>query len=195
MGVGRPLQYEPDAMLLAVMQTFWQQGYDGTSMRDLLEATGLSKSSFYEAFSNKRDALERALARYCDMVTVDLEGRLRIAPSALGFIEEVLTEAAAEVITTRAPRGCMIVNVATEFGARDARIQALVTTAVGRVTNVFIAAVKHAQSDNEIGSDKDPKVLGRYLLASLSGLRTLVKAGSSHRALRDVVAVIMSALR
>lgn len=66
---------------------------------------------------------------------------------------------------------------------------------MGRVTKVFIAAVKRAQSAGEISADKDANVLGRYLLASLSGLRTLVKAGSSHRALREVVAIIMSALR
>ena len=110
------------------MQTFWQQGYDGTSMRDLLDVTCLSKSSFYEAFTSKQHALERALEHYCDTVTADLQARLRVAPSALGFIEDVLAEAVAEVLTTREPRGCMIVNVATEFSARDARVRDLIAT-------------------------------------------------------------------
>ncbi|MCI0439370.1 MAG: TetR/AcrR family transcriptional regulator, partial [Chloroflexi bacterium] len=32
------------------MHLFWSRGYEATSLRDLLQAMGLSKSSFYQAF-------------------------------------------------------------------------------------------------------------------------------------------------
>lgn len=177
------------------MQTFWQHGYDGTSLRDLLDATGLSKSSFYGVFATKQDALERSLARYCDLVVADLTAALEAAPSAATFIEGVLTGAASEARGNACPRGCMIVNVATEFSARDAHIRERVAASVERVTKVLVSAVRRGQREGDFAADGDANALGRYVLASLCGLRTLVKAGASQRALRDVIRVAMTALR
>ena len=66
MNTGRPLEYDPAEALDAAMQAFWRRGYQGTSMRELLDATGLSKSSFYQAFGSKEGAFEQALVQYCD---------------------------------------------------------------------------------------------------------------------------------
>lgn len=195
MSAGRPLEYEPDVALDATMQAFWRRGYEGTSMRDLLDATGLSKSSFYQAFSSKHQAFQMALSHYCDNVTSNLRARLRAGDSGWEFIESVFMGAAEETLTAKDPRGCMIVNVATEFSARDPRIRELIAEGAKRVTQVFVTAVKQAQSEGMIPADKDPNVLGRYLLSSLSGLRTMVKAGTSHRAMAEIVGVIMSALK
>lgn len=177
------------------MHAFWQHGYDGTSMRTLLAATGLSKSSFYQAFDSKHDAFKRAFSRYCDELVVELRAQLGAATSALVFIEGVLTTAAAEATSTRQPRGCMIVNVASEFSSRDLEVRRDVQNGVRRVTRVLVEAVRQAQSEGTVASDGDAQALGRYLLSSLAGLRTMVKAGAAHTTLRDIVAVTLSALR
>ncbi len=124
MTAGRPLEYDPAAVLDAIMQAFWRRGYEGTSMKDLLVATGLSKSSFYQAFSSKNQAFRQSLHHYCETITGKLRGRLRSADSGWSFIESVLLEAAEEARLSNDPRGCMIVNVATEFSARDPEIRA-----------------------------------------------------------------------
>ena len=195
MNVGRPLEYDPAEALDAAMQAFWRRGYEGTSMQDLLDATGLSKSSFYQAFSGKHQAFQHALAHYCDNVTAGLRDRLDGADSGWSFIEGVLLDAADEARMSGDPRGCMIVNVATEFSTRDPRIRDLIADGAKRVTQVFILAVKQAQAEGDIPVARDPHVLGRYLLSSLSGIRTMVKAGTRHRAIAEIVAVIMSALK
>lgn len=177
------------------MQMFWHRGYEGTSLNDLLNATGLSKSSFYQAFSSKHEAFQQALEHYCDSLTARLREKLRTADSGWDFIEGVLLSAAGEARASDDPRGCMIVNVATEFSSRDARISELVASGVKSVTQVFVAAVKRAQKEGRIPAQKDPNLLGRYLLSSLSGLRTMVKAGSSHSAIGALVGVIMAALK
>ena len=37
------------------MQVFWEKGYVDTSIADLLKATGLKRSSLYNAFGDKRN--------------------------------------------------------------------------------------------------------------------------------------------
>lgn len=195
MNTGRPLEYDPAAALDAAMQAFWRRGYQGTSMRELLDATGLSKSSFYQAFGSKEGAFEQALVQYCDATAAALRARLDVAESGLSFIESVLMSAAAEARTAHDPRGCMIVNVATEFSARDAKVRKIIANATRRVASIFVAAVRRAQAEGTIPAGRDAAILGSYLLSNLSGLRTMVKAGNSHRAIGAIVAVIMASLR
>ena len=195
MTAGRPLEYDPNKALDAAMNTFWRLGYEGTSLQDLLDATGLSKSSFYQAFHSRHEAFQKSLIYYSE----DLSGRLRknfqAAKSGWVFIESVLQSAAREARGANDPRGCMIVNVATEFSSRDPEISALVANAVKQVTQIVVAAVRRAQREGDVPAAKDPQLLGRYLLSSLSGLRTMVKAGSSHASIGALVGVIMAGLR
>ncbi|NYD91216.1 TetR family transcriptional regulator [Sphingomonas melonis] len=43
--MGRPRQFNEDRVLDAVMETFWQRGFDGTSAQHLVDATGLGRGS------------------------------------------------------------------------------------------------------------------------------------------------------
>ncbi|MFI7423092.1 TetR/AcrR family transcriptional regulator [Nonomuraea sp. NPDC049684] len=56
------------------MRTFWANGYESTSTRDLCEALGLDRSGVYNAFTNKRELFKRALTRYMDAIRVLLPG-------------------------------------------------------------------------------------------------------------------------
>ena len=57
----RPKEYKLQKVLEASTQVFWEKGYRGTSMNDLVQATGLNKHSMYKEFSNK-DGLFLALS-------------------------------------------------------------------------------------------------------------------------------------
>jgi len=127
------------------MNVFWSRGYDGTSLDDLLTATRLSKSSFCQVFSSKHEAFQRALTHYCDGLTAHLREKLQAADSGWDFIESVLLSAVGEARSANDPRGCMIVNVATEFSTRDTRITALVADGVKRVAQVFVEIGARAQ--------------------------------------------------
>lgn len=59
--MGRPRQFDPDAVLLRARDTFALGGYHGTSMDDLLRATGLQRSSLYSAYGSKRGLFLAAL--------------------------------------------------------------------------------------------------------------------------------------
>jgi TetR/AcrR family transcriptional repressor of nem operon len=50
---GRPREFNVVVARDAAMQLFWTQGYEATSLNDLLSAMNLSKSSFYQTFESK----------------------------------------------------------------------------------------------------------------------------------------------
>ena len=64
--MARPREFDMDEALDAAISTFWTQGYEATSMTDLMEATGLHKGSLYKAFDDKHDLFMKSLSRYLD---------------------------------------------------------------------------------------------------------------------------------
>ena len=80
MGPGRPRTFESAEVLEAAMELFWTHGYERTSKRDLMEATGLASQSLYNAFGDKRTLFLEAIRHYSDARTAEHERRRRGLP-------------------------------------------------------------------------------------------------------------------
>jgi TetR/AcrR family transcriptional repressor of nem operon len=194
MRAGRPLEFDPDQALDAAVEVFWERGYEATAVSDLLEAMALSKSSLYQAFGGKPQLFERCLARYAERLSARMTAALGESPSGRRFIEETF---AAVVATARAPagaRGCLVANSASELGQRDPALARPVAEGLASFTRVFLAAVTRAQRAGEIPAHVDPRALAGYLVASMNGLRTMIKAGADRRAAAAMVKLMMKAL-
>jgi len=195
MTVGRPLTYDADHALDEATSLFWQNGFEATSLSDLVEAMHLSRSSFYQGFGNKHDLFVRCLERYRDQTTAMLRDRLSLAESGYQFVANTLAWAIEEVFAGLDPRGCLIMNTATEFSQRDPQIAELVQQGLEAYRAIFEEAVVRGQEEGSIRADKEAGVLASYLVTTMSGLRTMVKAGTDRAALSETVVVALDALQ
>jgi TetR/AcrR family transcriptional repressor of nem operon len=194
MSAGRPIEYDPEQVLEAAMNLFWRLGYQGTSLNDLMKATALSKSSLYQTFGSKRNLFMRCLEHYQDKTTADLRERFQAAKSGKQFIADTLMWVIDEAKDGMQPQGCLVMNTATEFAQRDEGIANSVTRGLDRYREIFRCAVIRGQEEGSISRDTDVNVLVNYLVTNMSGLRTMVKAGSSVNSLKNMVKVIINAL-
>ncbi len=194
MSIGRPRQFDPDEALDSAMQLFWRKGYEATSLHDLLEATGLSKSSLYQAFGSKHLLFERSVNRYRRDIVREMEEMLAQAQSGRVFIEQLFLGLSAETHGKNARRGCLLMNTASEFAQSDPLIAKLVKQGTDAFGSIFEAAVAQGKKEGVIPKDKDTRALAAFLLTSLSGLKTLIKAGAGADEVKAVTGVILSAL-
>lgn len=194
MSVGRPRAFDPDKALQGALESFWSQGYEATSMTDLLRSTGLSKSSLYESFGSKRSLFERCLERYREDRVALMSQRLEASKTGIGFIRQMLEAAAAESGDPKA-RGCLVMNTATEFAQKDPQVARLVGEGITAFSAVFRRAIRRAQSEGDVPADKDPGVLARYVVTNMSGLRTLAKAGVPLKSLKTNVGLVLATLQ
>jgi TetR/AcrR family transcriptional repressor of nem operon len=194
MSAGRPLTFDPDQALRAAMELFWRQGYEATSLQHLLKATGLSKSSLYQTFGSKQQLFARAFMHYCDWRAGRMLSQLQASSSGWDFIEETFTTVAEGAESALERRGCLLMNTASEFGQRDPAVAKLLMTGMERFTAVFAQAVRQAQAEGQIPAERDAEALARYLVSSMSGLGTLVKAGFSKEQAREVVQAVLRGL-
>ena len=91
-------------------------------------------------------------------------------------------------------RGCLVLNTANEFARRDPRIAEAVAVGLGRFHEVLLAAVHRAQREGDIPSDHDAVTLANYLVSSMSGLKTLSKAGADEASLRGIIGQVLKSL-
>jgi len=191
---GRPLEFDPDAALDAAMQVFWRNGYENTSMQDLLEVMQISKSSLYQAFGGKQALFERCMTHYGDEMIGTLREALQASPSGLGFIRQFLESVLDEARGVCEARGCLVLNTANEFARRNPEIAKAVSQGLDRFHEVLLAAVKRAQQEGDIPSERNASMLATYLVSSMSGLKTMSKAGAGEKTLKGIIDLTLKAL-
>ncbi|AGC48508.1 TetR family transcriptional regulator [Myxococcus stipitatus DSM 14675] len=120
--MARTRAFDETEVVRKALGVFWTRGYEATSLADLEEATGLNRSSLYQAFESKRVLFSRAVALYLQEVITPRLAVFAQGPAGLGqvttyFESLATTMATAPSVLTR--RGCLLVNTATELGAHD----------------------------------------------------------------------------
>jgi TetR/AcrR family transcriptional regulator, transcriptional repressor for nem operon len=191
--VARTKEFEPLAALDAATELFWRKGYEAASMRELLDAMGIGRGSFYDTFGDKHTLFLSALDRFQDVRTSWVEDVLR--GDGLDGIEEVFRRSLDGLFQFQPPRGCLLANSAVELAPHDPEVAARISGYIRRTEDAFRGALVRARDRGEIPSDSDPRALSRFLVNTLHGLRVLARAGTDRETLEDTVGVALQALR
>jgi TetR/AcrR family transcriptional repressor of nem operon len=189
----RTKEFEPQEALDAAMHLFWRKGFGATSMRDLLDTMCIGRGSFYDTFGDKHTLFLAALDRFEEARTSWMDGALEGA--GMDGIEEVFRRSIEGLLGFEPRRGCLLANTAVELAPHDPEVAGRISRYVRRTEEAFTGALARAQEAGEIPADGDPKVLARFLVSNLHGLRVLARAGADRRTLEDAARVALQALR
>jgi TetR/AcrR family transcriptional regulator, transcriptional repressor for nem operon len=175
------------------MEVFWTKGYEATSLDDLCEATGLSRSSLYAAFGDKRDMLFKSLDLYVERRAARI-GQVLQRPPFRAALATLLRELIDGIVAGPGRRGCFIGNCAAELARRDRNAMARVRRSLLQNQETIRAVLLQARSRGEIARNADLDALASFLTSSLQGLRLVGKANPDRVALEDIAAMILRCL-
>ncbi|MFQ5783221.1 MAG: TetR/AcrR family transcriptional regulator [Alphaproteobacteria bacterium] len=193
--MARPREFDENEALARAMQVFWSKGYEATSLCDLIEAMGLSKSSFYDTFGSKHDLFLSAIDHYNETVASRrVAGVIADAENVRAGIARVFAGVVDDTAAGGERRGCFINNCAVELAPRDSAAAARVSAGFAHMETAFFEAVRQGQASGEIGAGRDARALARYLTSSLNGVIVMAKANADRAVLDDVVRVVLAAL-
>lgn len=105
-GPGRPAEFDRAAVLERLVWLFWTNGYESTSLSDIVATSGLSKSSLYNAFGSKDELFHEVLARYVE-TDADAFAAWIAGGDSLERLHSVVDEHAARLVRSDRPRGCL----------------------------------------------------------------------------------------
>lgn len=188
------MEFDKEKVLNAAMSAFWSQGFEGTSLQELLQVTGLSKSSLYQAFGDKEDLFLLCLDQYTSSTKDKLLAQLSLSDSGLYFIKQVLLSAADEAKSRSLPKGCMIMNTATEFAQNNPVVSKYVNKGIEAFKFVFLTALKKAVAQREIPENSNLDQMAAFVVSSMIGIKSMVKAGAHKRDIENLVKFVMKSM-
>ncbi len=192
--MARRKEFEPVEALDKAMGLFWRQGYEATSMQDLIEHLGINRQSLYDTFGDKHELFLAALDRYCSVHVLERFRMLEQPGSALTAIRQFFRSLVELAGTDKAKRGCLVANSTVELAPHDKDIGARVASALSWIEEAFHKALVRARKDGELGERHDPRALARFLTCFAMGRSVMAKAGANRKSLQDAVEVAMSVL-
>lgn len=190
-GFGRPREFELGAAARDAMSVFWDKGYEGTSLPDLIAGTGLSRGSLYKAFGDKKGLLLAALDLYMSEGLRETGDLLSQPGSAKNAIRKSLLRYAQLSSGDLGRRGCLVVSLATEMAAHDIEVAQRTGRMFRRLQQLYAGAIVRGQASGEI-SDRDEQIMARFLVCQIEGMRVLGKTGALET---DMFALVECAMR
>ena len=172
--MARPRGFDEDKVIKKAMTIFWKQGYEATSIRDLEEATGLSRISIYNTFGDKEGLFLRALDLYHNNATLVFE---RIAQGGLEDIASFF-EWFARPFTAAADNqsGCIMVNTVLGIWQAGKVIQEKVEAYRNMLLDAYTRALQNARANGEMeATDMEISDRAEFLVGAQWGAAATVR--------------------
>ncbi|CAM3754129.1 TetR/AcrR family transcriptional regulator [Parendozoicomonas haliclonae] len=181
--MARPNILERRQILARALDPFWRNGYEGTSLKQLEEATGLNPGSLYHHFSNKKDLFRHVLLYYIEEQLLTRLNHYRRNHPPLESLRLFFSTSYRHDDIQDYRCGCLLVMAMTE-GHRDT-LSPLIREAVVKLEEGFANALAAAGKSKE----HSRILLDRYIALQLSG-----HLQGSRKKLDKYVARIFAAL-
>lgn len=193
----RTKEFETDEIADAAMQVFWRRGYAATSVQDLVDGTGLSRSSLYSTFQNKQGLYQKALQRYELLTTLNNVKLLSSSGSPKALIRQLLINVVEDDLNDSEHKGCLVANACLELVGHDEDVSQFVASNLQKLQHTLESLLIKAQQSGEITSTQNPRALASFFLNTMQGLRVLGKGSpleQRKQCLMDVVEVALNVL-
>ncbi|MEM8799586.1 MAG: TetR/AcrR family transcriptional regulator [Pseudomonadota bacterium] len=182
LSAGRPREFDEGSALASILDVFWEKGFDGTSLSDLVEATGVRKASLYKSFGNKQSMYRHALglyeARFIASAAEDL--------AAEGSLKERLDRFLSLPINARWRdldlRGCFLCNASADVAVLDEDVRRKV---IGARAKLIAAAENAFASDGSFIQPDESQRNAHFIVAVYSGLRLMARSGETRQVMED----------
>ncbi|MBB2971502.1 TetR/AcrR family transcriptional regulator [Mesorhizobium sp. RMAD-H1] len=192
--MARPREFDRDEALLKARDAFWERGYEGTSISDLVGTLGLAPARIYAAFGSKEDLFREAVALYEAQEGGFVARALEEELTAREAVDRMLREAVETYTRPGRPRGCLVVSAATSCSAENEQIRDWLAERRLMQTNAIVARLEKAVRDGELGPETQVQAMGDSLAALLHGLSIQARDGVPPERLLALCALTTRAL-
>lgn len=190
---GRPRAYDPQQALASAADTFWKNGYDGTSLDDLAAATGMNRPSLYAAFGDKHDLYLKTLQRYREEARAVALRLLEDDPPLRVYLARFY-KAALDLYLGGGARGCYTIGTAATQAVSDPDVRAFLAESI-QITDRFLARlIGQARDRSELPPGSNPAALAQMASATLHTLAVRARAGVSRKDLDMLAAAAVDTI-
>jgi TetR/AcrR family transcriptional regulator, transcriptional repressor for nem operon len=169
--MSRPVAFNKNNILIQAIEVFWKNGYHETTTQELVKATGLSKSSMYNTFSDKRGLFLEVLNTHIKNVQVFYTQALNQPSGVISNIEYVLRTMQQDNVVDKDFKGCFISNTAIELASHDKEIQQIIDENRLFIVNIITRSIAKGIEKGELSGSLDANSLGQFYYTLINGIK------------------------
>ena len=177
-----------ERIIAAAAPIFNQHGYEGTSMQQLMEATGLEKGGLYRHFGSKEELAAEAFRFSLNHVRKirfeDIDHIPGTLPKLRYFVERFV-EAPSPI-----PGGCPLMNTAIDADDGNLTLRNLAAQALRRWRNALAHITSEGIETGEIRPGADPRRIANVMISTLEGALMLSRIEGNRTPLADARATL-----
>jgi TetR/AcrR family transcriptional repressor of nem operon len=192
--MARTKDFDEQEVLNKAVCLFWHKGYNGTSMQDLVDGLGISRSSLYDTYGDKHALFIKALESYQGMASGKMCNIVSNTESAKEAIKRLFELTINDLLSDQQHKGCFMVNAEVEVAPHDKEVSDMVCKNDQQVEDAFYKAIKKGQDSGEIANQQDARALARFIFNTVKGIRVSAKSTADKSFFDDIIKTTMSVL-
>lgn len=188
----RQREFDIDEVLVLAMNLFWQQGYRNTSMKDVVQATGVQPGSLYGTFGDKEKLFQQALSKY----TQDFfRASIPCDKTPLECIELWFEHLAAAMTNDPNQKGCLIINTAMERDAHSPSTIAIIEDRLDEIESFFRQNLSQAKLSGKLSEPFDVDMTAKAMLGSVVAILAVARMRRDAQTINSIVAGAIALLK
>jgi AcrR family transcriptional regulator len=178
-------------------EAFADRGYAGTSLSDVLKASGVTKGGFYFHFPSKEALALATLRHKQEQWTGAVMAAVMRRPRAVEQLD-AMVEALCDL--HEQDRACRVINrLCTELGEEHPELRPPLSTQLTTWMDMVAAVIRRGQDEGDIRPDVEPMVAAEIAVESFIGVETVSEAltgrADLRRRARDFLDLWFAAIR
>jgi TetR/AcrR family transcriptional repressor of nem operon len=192
--MARTKDFDEDEVLKKAIDLFWLKGYNATSMQDLVDGLGISRSSLYDTYGDKHTLFIKALQSYQCANSGQMCSIINSDKPAKETIRKLLEMISNELLGDQAQKGCFMVNAEVEVAPHDPAVSKIICESDQTVEEAFYIVIKKGQETGQIKSHGDARALARFIFNSVKGMQVTAKSINDRSVFEDIIQTTLSVL-
>ena len=190
---GRPREFDKSEILSQMMQLFWEKGYEGTGLSDILKVTGLGKASLYATFGNKQSMYLKALAHYeSNYVNAAAQALTHKSTPARDRLHAFLISPITAIQENGDRKGCFLCNASADRSSLDEETAKLVRRGYAKMQGALVKTISELPDTK--ANEGQVTAKASLALSVYSGLRVMARSGIAIETLLTTVEACLSSI-
>lgn len=150
-------------------ELFNQKGYAGSSIADIMQATGLKKGGIYNHFSSKEELALEAFDYAYSQMSQKIWQAVRTKTNAVERLRTMVSSYLDYLDNPPIPGGCPILNTAIEVDDLDSPLRDRALQAMNSWRSLIVRIVAKGIKKGEVRSQVEPDVVATVIISTIEG--------------------------
>ncbi|HVI47224.1 MAG TPA: helix-turn-helix domain-containing protein [Chitinophaga sp.] len=191
--MARKKEFDLTEKLAKAKDLFWEKGYHGTSMQDLVDTMQLNPGSIYGTFGDKHTLFMEGLKMYSSQTLADYRAAAARCQTPFNAVKVIIQKAISRSFIE--DKACMVVRSTYELAGTDRKAHNLLKKQTVELAELLEDLLKLAQEKNEISRDKDPRMLAFFIISSFAGFWQMQLLFKDKKMQQQLASLLTDSLR